>query len=67
MATWDNRSTQKIISLAPNITNDNADKIEDMEVRMKSIEQSLNLILQKLDNGNDNGNNISSISKQRTK
>ena len=49
MATWDNRSTQKIISLAPNITNDNADKIKDMEVRMKSIEQSVNLILKKLD------------------
>ena len=67
MTVWNKRSTQKIVSLAPSKTNGDASKIEDMEIRMNSIEQSLNLILQKLDNGNDNGNNISSISKQRTK
>ena len=67
MTVWNKRSTQKIVSLAPSMPNGDASKIEDMEIRMKSIEQSLNLILQKLDNGNDNGNNISSISKQRTK
>jgi ribosome assembly protein YihI (activator of Der GTPase) len=37
--------------------------VDTTELRLRSIEQSLNLILQKLDNGNDNGNNISSISK----
>ena len=62
MAVFDLRSTQKIRRM--NTEDNNADKIKDMEVRMKSIEQSLNLILQKLDNGNsNNGNNISSISK----
>ena len=65
MAVFDLRSTQKIRRM--NTKDNNADKIKDMEIRMTSIEQSLNLILQKLDNGNDNGNNISSISKQRTK
>jgi Ni,Fe-hydrogenase III large subunit len=63
MTVWNKRSTQKIVTLPSNMPSSDVDKIEDMEVRMKSIEQSLNLILQKLDNGNDNGNNISSISK----
>ena len=66
MATIDLRATQK--SYKPKTVVDNSDKrIEEMEIRMKSITQTLNLILQKLDSGNDNGNNISSISKQRTK
>ena len=39
-------------------------RMHSVEMRMDSIEQSLNLILKKLDNGNsNNGNNISSISK----
>ena len=39
-------------------------RMHSVEMRMNSIEQSLNLILKKLDNGNsNNGNNISSISK----
>ena len=39
-------------------------RMDSVEIRMNSIEQSLNLILKKLDNGNsNNGNNISSISK----
>ena len=38
--------------------------VDTTELRLRSIEQSLNLILKKLDNGNNNnGNNISSISK----
>ena len=63
MATIDLRATQK--SYRPKTVVDNSDKrIEDLELRMSSIEQSLNLILKKLDNGNsNNGNNISSISK----
>ncbi len=48
MSTYDLRSTQKIVSLTPGMPNGDASKIEDMETRMKSIEQSLNLILQKL-------------------
>ena len=59
MATIDLRATQK--SYRPKTTSD--DRIEEMEIRLKSITQTLNLILQKLDSGNDNGNNISSISK----
>ena len=59
MTVWNKRSTQKIVSLAPSMTNGDASKIEDMETRMKSIEQSLNLILQKLNQSNkseyDNG------------
>jgi len=37
--------------------------VDTTELRLRSIEQTLNLILKKLDSGNDNGNNISSISK----
>ena len=38
--------------------------VDSAELRLRSIEQTLNLILKKLDNGNNNnGNNISSISK----
>ena len=48
MTVWNKRSTQKIVSITPSIPNGDASKIEDMETRMKSIEQSLNLILQKL-------------------
>ena len=63
MAIIDLRATQK--SYRPKTVVNNSDKrIEDLELRMSSIEQSLNLILKKLDNGNsNNGNNISSISK----
>jgi len=57
MATWDKRSTQKIVSLVPSIPNGDASKIEDMEIRMKSIEQSLNLILQKLNKDNESKDN----------
>ena len=63
MTVWNKRSTQKIVTLPSNMPSSDVDKIEDMEVRMKSITQTLNLILKKLDSGNDNGNNISSISK----
>ena len=59
MTTIDLRSTQKVYK--PKTDADK--KIEEMEIRLKSITQTLNLILQKLDSGNDNGNNISSISK----
>ena len=52
MTVWNKRSTQKIVSMTPNMPNGDTSRIEDMETRMKSIEQSLNLILQKLDNGN---------------
>jgi hypothetical protein len=59
MTVWNKRSTQKIVSITPSIPNGDASKIEDMETRMKSIEQSLNLILQKLNQSNkseyDNG------------
>ena len=38
--------------------------VDSAELRLRSIEQTLNLILKKLDNGNsNNGNHISSISK----
>ena len=38
--------------------------VDTTELRLRSIEQSLNLILKKLNNGNsNNGNHISSISK----
>ena len=37
--------------------------VDSAELRLRSIEQTLNLILKKLDNGNSDGNNISSISK----
>ena len=37
--------------------------VDTTELRLRSIEQTLNLILKKLDNGNSDGNNISSISK----
>ncbi len=57
MTVWNKRSTQKIVSLAPSITNGDASKIEDMEIRMKSIEQSLNLILQKLNKDSEGENN----------
>jgi hypothetical protein len=46
MATIDVRSTQKIYK--PKTTAD--DRIEEMEIRLKSITQTLNLILKKLDN-----------------
>ena len=46
MATIDVRSTQKIYQ--PTTTAD--DRIEEMEIRLKSITQTLNLILKKLDN-----------------
>ena len=66
MAIIDLRATQK--SYRPKPVEDYKAPIEDLELRMSSIEQSLNLILKKLDNGNiNNGNNISSISKERTK
>ena len=59
MTTWDMRATQK--SYKPKTDHNRMDSVE---IRMNSIEQSLNLILKKLDNGNsNNGNNISSISK----
>ena len=61
MPTYDLTATQK--SYKPKLAEDYKASIENLELRMDSIEQSLNLILQKLDNGNDNGNNISSISK----
>jgi hypothetical protein len=57
MTVWNKRSTQKIVSLAPDKTNGDASKIEDMEIRMNSIEQSLNLILQKLNKDNKSENN----------
>jgi hypothetical protein len=57
MTVWNKRSTQKIVSLAPSMPNGDASKIEDMETRMKSIEQSLNLILQKLNKDNKSENN----------
>ena len=57
MTVWNKRSTQKIVSLAPSMPNGDASKIEDMETRMKSIEQSLNLILQKLNKDSDGKNN----------
>jgi len=46
MATIDLRSTQKVYK--PKTDADK--KIEEMEIRLKSITQTLNLILQKLDN-----------------
>ena len=59
MATIDVRSTQK--SYKPKTDHNRMDSVE---IRMNSIEQSLNLILKKLNNGNsNNGNYISSISK----
>ena len=57
MTVWNKRSTQKIVSLAPSMPNGDASKIEDMEIRMKSIEQSLNLILQKLNKDNESKDN----------
>ena len=45
MATIDVRSTQKVYK--PKTTSD--DKIQEMEIRLKSITQTLNLILKKLD------------------
>ena len=57
MTVWNKRSTQKIVSLAPGMPNGDASKIEDMETRMKSIEQSLNLILQKLNKDTKGENN----------
>lgn len=57
MTVWNKRSTQKIVSLAPSMPNGDASKIEDMETRMKSIEQSLNLILQKLNKDSEGKNN----------
>tara|TARA_R100000315_G_scaffold50868_1_gene24850 strand:+ start:2679 stop:2858 length:180 start_codon:yes stop_codon:yes gene_type:complete len=57
MTVWNKRSTQKIVSLAPSKTNGDASKIEDMEIRMTSIEQSLNLILQKLNKDNESKDN----------
>ena len=57
MTVWNKRSTQKIVSLAPSMPNGDASKIEDMETRMKSIEQSLNLILQKLNKDSEGENN----------
>ena len=48
MATIDLRSTQK--SYRPKTVVNNSDKrIEEMEIRMKSITQTLNLILKKLE------------------
>jgi len=62
MATYNLTAQQK--SHKPKPVEEYKAPIEDMQTRMTSIEQSLNLILKKLDNGNsDNGNNISSISK----
>ena len=50
MAVHNMRATQKIIKMNPN-----KDKgLEKIELRIKAIEQSINLILQKLDN-NDQG------------
>ena len=58
MATFDMRSTQKVHKPKTDYN-----RMDSVETRMQSIEQSLNLILKKLDNGNSDGNNISSISK----
>ena len=59
MTIWDMRATQK--SYKPKTDHNRMDSVE---IRMNSIEQSLNLILKKLDNGNNNnGNNIPRISK----
>ena len=58
MTTWDMRATQK--SYKPKTDHNRMDSVE---IRMNSIEQTLNLILKKLDNGNNDGNHISSISK----
>ena len=59
MTTWDMRATQK--SYKPKTDHNRMDSVE---IRMNSIEQSINLILKKLDNGNNNnGNNIPRISK----
>ena len=59
MATFDMRSTQKVHKPKTEYN-----RMDSVEIRMNSIEQSLNLILKKLNNGNsNNGNNISSISK----
>ena len=55
MSTYDLRSTQKIGRV--NTEDNNADKIKDMEIRMTSIEQSLNLILQKLNKDNESKDN----------
>ena len=46
MTTIDLRSTQKVY----NPKTDADKKIEEMEIRLKSITQTLNLILKKLDN-----------------
>ena len=46
MATIDLRSTQKVYK--PKVAEDK--RIEEMEIRLKSITQTLNLILKKLDN-----------------
>jgi|TARA_R110000824_G_C14996064_1_gene655713 hypothetical protein len=48
MATYDLRSTQK--SYKPKPAEDYKTPVEDLELRMDSIEQALNTILKKLDN-----------------
>ena len=48
MAVYDLRDTQK--SYKPKPAEDYKAPIEDLELRMSSIEQTLNLILKKLDN-----------------
>ena len=47
MATYDLRSTQK--SYKPKPAEDYKTPVEDLELRMDSIEQALNTILKKLD------------------
>ena len=59
MAVYNLTTTQKIHK-----SKTEYNRMHSVEMRMGSIEQSLNLILKKLDNGNsNNGNNIPSISK----
>ena len=58
MTVYDLRATQKVHK-----PKTDHNRMDSVEIRMNSIEQSLNLILKKLDNGNNDGNNIPSISK----
>jgi hypothetical protein len=55
MPTYDLTATQK--SYKPKPVEDYKAPIENLELRMDSIEQSLNLILQKLNKDNESENN----------
>jgi hypothetical protein len=55
MPTYDLTATQK--SYKPKPVEDYKAPIENLELRMDSIEQSLNLILQKLNKDNEGENN----------